>query len=63
MPGEESRAGSPAMSQIDALTGWIAAALFTVALAASLVNRWRLAEGRSFSSLGRWNLGAAPYGL
>ena len=49
MPGEESRAGSPAMSQIDALTGWIAAALFTVALAASLVNRWRLAEGRSFS--------------
>ena len=49
MPGEESRAGSPAMSQIDALTGWIAAALFGVAVASSLVNRWRLSEGRSFS--------------
>ncbi len=38
------------MSQIDLLTGWIAAALFGVAIAASLVNRWRLSAGRSFST-------------
>jgi hypothetical protein len=37
------------MSQLDATTGWIAAVLFGVAIAASLVNRWRLANGRSFS--------------
>jgi hypothetical protein len=37
------------MSQLDAATGWIAAGLFGVAIAASLVNRWRLANGRSFS--------------
>ena len=37
------------MSQFDAATGWIAAALFGVAILASLVNRWRLANGRSFS--------------
>jgi hypothetical protein len=37
------------MSQLDATTGWIAAGFFGVAIAASLVNRWRLANGRSFS--------------
>jgi hypothetical protein len=37
------------MSQLDSITGWAAAALFGVAIAASLVNRWRLSAGRSFS--------------
>jgi hypothetical protein len=37
------------MSAIDTLTGWIAAGLFGVAIASSLVNRWRLSAGRSFS--------------
>jgi hypothetical protein len=37
------------MSQIDSITGWIAAALFGVAIVASLVNRWRVANGHSFS--------------
>jgi hypothetical protein len=37
------------MSAIDATTGWVAAALFGVAVAASLVNRRRLATGHSFS--------------
>ncbi len=37
------------MSQVDTITGWIAAALFGVAIVASLVNRWRLANGHSFS--------------
>ena len=37
------------MSQIDTLTGWIAAGLFGVAIVSSLVNRWRLSAGRSFS--------------
>jgi hypothetical protein len=37
------------MSGFDAATGWIAAALFGVAIAASLVNRWRLASSRGFS--------------
>jgi hypothetical protein len=37
------------MSQIDAVTGWGAAALFVVAIASSLINRWRVSEGRSFS--------------
>jgi hypothetical protein len=37
------------VSQIDTITGWVAAALFGVAIAASLVNRWRLANGRGFS--------------
>jgi hypothetical protein len=37
------------MSQIDATTGWIAAALFGLAIVASLVNRWRLTNRRSFS--------------
>jgi hypothetical protein len=37
------------MSQFDAVTGWVAAALFGVAILASLVNRWRLANGRGFS--------------
>jgi hypothetical protein len=37
------------VSGIDTLTGWGAAALFGVAIAASLVNRWRLSSGRSFS--------------
>lgn len=49
MPGEESRRDSRAVSQVDALTGWIAAALFGVAVVSSLVNRWRLSEGRTFS--------------
>lgn len=49
MPGAESRRGSAAMSQVDTVTGWIAAALFVMAIASSLVNRWRLSEGRSFS--------------
>lgn len=37
------------MSQIDSLTGWVAAGLFGVAIVSSLVNRWRLSAGRSFS--------------
>lgn len=37
------------MSQVDTITGWIAAALFGVAIVASLVNRWRFANGHSFS--------------
>jgi hypothetical protein len=37
------------MSQVDTLTGWIAAALFAVAIGSSLLNRWRLSAGRSFS--------------
>jgi hypothetical protein len=37
------------VSAIDSLTGWIAAALFGIAITASLVNRWRLSSGRSFS--------------
>ena len=37
------------MSTFDATTGWVAAALFGVAIVASLVNRWRLANGRAFS--------------
>jgi hypothetical protein len=37
------------MSQIDSITGWGAAALFGVAIVASLANRWRLANGRGFS--------------
>ncbi len=37
------------MSQIDSLTGWIAAGLFGVAIVASLVNRWRVANGHGFS--------------
>jgi len=37
------------VSPFDAATGWIAATLFGVAIVASLVNRWRLANGRSFS--------------
>jgi hypothetical protein len=37
------------MSQFDAATGWIAAALFGAAILASLVNRWRLANRHSFS--------------
>jgi hypothetical protein len=37
------------MSAIDSLTGWVAAALFAVAIASSLVNRWRLSAGHSFS--------------
>ena len=37
------------MSVVDALTGWIAAALFGVAIVASLVNRWRLSAARTFS--------------
>ena len=37
------------MSQLDTLTGWIAAALFGAAIGSSLVNRWRLSAGRSFS--------------
>ena len=37
------------MSAIDLLTGWIAAALFGVAIVSSLVNRWRLSAGRSFA--------------
>src|SRR6202140_1547340 len=49
MPGDESRAGSPPMRQIDALTGWVAAALFRVAVASSLAKRGRLSAGHSFS--------------
>jgi hypothetical protein len=37
------------LSAIDALTGWIAAGLFGLAILSSLVNRSRLAAGRSFS--------------
>jgi hypothetical protein len=37
------------VSAIDTLTGWIAAALFGVAIVSSVVNRWRLSSGRSFS--------------
>jgi hypothetical protein len=37
------------MSQIDSLTGWLAAALFGAAIVSSLVNRWRLSATRSFS--------------
>jgi hypothetical protein len=37
------------MSQIDTITGWVAAALFGVAIVASLVNRWRVANGHGFS--------------
>ena len=37
------------MSQLGTITGWIAAGLFGVAVASSLVNRWRLSAGRSFS--------------
>src|SRR5579863_5297050 len=37
------------MSQIDSLTGWIAAGLFGVAIMSSLVNRWRLSAGLTFS--------------
>ena len=37
------------MSQIDTLTGWIAAGLFGVAIVSALVNRWRLSAGLSFS--------------
>src|ERR1700693_5167124 len=37
------------MSQLGTLTGWIAAVLFGVAIGSSLVNRWRLSAGRSFS--------------
>ncbi|MGA7988721.1 MAG: hypothetical protein WCB51_10030 [Candidatus Dormiibacterota bacterium] len=37
------------MSAIDTLTGWGAAALFGIAIAASLINRLRLSSGRSFS--------------
>jgi hypothetical protein len=37
------------MSQFDSITGWVAAALFGVAIASSLVNRSRLKAGSSFS--------------
>lgn len=37
------------MSQIDSITGWVAAALFGVAIVASLVNRWRVANSLGFS--------------
>jgi hypothetical protein len=39
------------MSQIDTISGWVAAGLFGLAIAASLVNRWRLAGGHTFSML------------
>ena len=59
------------MSQVDATTGWTAAGLFGVAIAASPVNRWRVANGRSFSMglfrshnwLGGIWAGAAAVGL
>jgi hypothetical protein len=37
------------MSLVDSITGWIAAALFGVAIGASLMNRWRVAGGHRFS--------------
>ena len=37
------------MSLVDSITGWVAAALFGVAIAASLMNRWRVAGGHGFS--------------
>jgi hypothetical protein len=37
------------VSQIDTLTGWVAAALFGIAIISSLINRWRLTAGLSFS--------------
>ena len=43
-PGERGR-----VSAIDTLTGWVAAALFGIAIATSLVNRLRLSSGHSFS--------------
>jgi hypothetical protein len=37
------------MTQIDSITGWVAAALFGIAITGSLVNRWRVANGHGFS--------------